>query len=1150
MYFKKLEIFGFKSFADKTVLNLEPGITAVVGPNGCGKSNVFDSIRWVLGEQSVKELRGASMEDVIFNGTQSKPALGFAEVSLTFSNEARMLDIEYDEVTVTRRLFRSGESEYLLNKTKVRLKDIQELLMGTGMGTQAYSMVQQGKVDRVVSAKPEERRAIFDEASGITKYKAKKREALNKLKDTENNLLRINDIVIEVKRQIASIERQANKARKYKVEYERLQGLEVRYAKTQLMTFTDRKSEIEAKLSSIRQRKQEIEQKINALSDQLTNQLNYLDEVEQKINAVRSEEIKLEGQIDINNKQIVFNQERIENIETNASKISEQKEQLKSRCAQQQEKIEDVKESVRIVEQMLVAGENQLNEKRETLIGLQKAIDEAKNKIKSDEEKILNLTSKQVSIRNVLTDVMKDMQGALARKRRLEFENTKVSSERQEVEEKLSSIQGQISSIRESIDLVSEEKRKQKALFSQQLNVRRRLEATIQEQEKRKMFLISQKDFIEKMHAQYEDMPDPVVEGRLLTQMAPEEHHTGIIGKVKSVKLASGGSIFQSLKDKFGNAEAGQLYEIICETKFIELDPQQISTRISEISSQVEFLISRRDNVDVMLKNQENICERLENEIQAKEKAFSVLSAQKQDILSEEKKLDGELELIDGELIEVKEQLVQIKKKEDEQNYELDTINQEINWCQNDIKDKQTDISNKQHVREGVTVNIAQLETEMQSNRDKLKSQQSNYSMFVETLDGWLEEIKKIDDEVVQQLEKKEKYVLENQQLDAVVGQLKEKKGSLDGVLQGHESEKQEASQMVHSVRAEVRSLENEDESLQQEVHDIQMNEQELTFNVKGIKDRLIQSYSIDIDSYQEPEEVSEEVVAEEGVSAESAEVSVNEGETSEQVSNENAGIQEAAEELLAAIPLPATRAVKQKAEEVPMTIEEMEAEIEKLQKRCKGFGSVNLVAIEEYEELKKRFEFLTSQQADLLEAKAQLMSTIGKINRSTRQLFMDTFTKVSEEFRIYFRMLFGGGEAQLILQDPDNVLESGIDIIARPPGKKLQNISLLSGGEKTLTAIAMIFGVFKVNPSPFCVLDEIDAALDESNVGRFSYLLKEFSKIAQFVVITHNKKTISCADVMYGVTMPETGVSKLVSVKFAENDKKVEEKKEVAAAV
>ena len=1099
MYFKKLEIFGFKSFADKTILNFEPGITAIVGPNGCGKSNVFDSIRWVLGEQSVKELRGSSMEDVIFNGTSSKASLGFAEVSLTFANESRMLNIEYDEVTITRRLFRSGESEYFLNKNVMRLRDIQELLMGTGIGAEAYSLIQQGKVDLVVSARPEDRRMLFDEASGITKYKAKKREALNKLKDTENNLLRVNDITIEVKRQIASIERQANKARKYKVEYERLKDMEVKLARHQIGSYSEHKNRIQTKFNEMKSKEVQLQEELTELSDLLTNEINYLSELEQKINELHAEEIKLDGQVDLNNRQIGFNQERIESLDLNGQKLSAKKEELIGRCRQQQEKLEEFRQALAVVEETLQYNEQRLNEKRDHLRGLERSIHEAKAKIQEHEEKILGLTSNQVSVRNELTDMMKESQGGLARKRRLEIENRKVLAEKSESDQKLETVNGQIGHVHERINGLREEKASRDQLAEESKMRLSQLDGQISSLEKKSLSLKSQKEFIEKLHAQYEDISDPVIEGRIITQTPPLDHHTGILGKVKEVSLVNADE-FGYLKGRLGQPAVEQLYEIICETKFIELDPQQISKRIEEISHEISALVFQKENLEQKLREQRSSLEVIDTQIHDAEKEQSILDAQKGDILKEAEKLSEEIALVNSELQEVNETLETIKKKEEELNYRLDTVSQDIGWCQNDVKEKQVQVAVQSQEKEEVLVAVAQLETEIESSKDKVQSEQEHQERFARDLDQSLEEIKRIDDDTNEQENKKIGYEQEIETLQTTIKEIKASKESLQGALSEEEAQKEDLAQRINSSRMQMKSVEVEIDEITQKLHEQELEGQKLGFNAQDIKNRLSQTYKIDFDQA----------------------VAVQDQEA-------QARAQEEGNQFEAAV-----------------DIEQLMDDLERLRKRCDSFGSVNLVAIEEFEELKERFEFLTKQQSDLLEAKSQLMSTINKINRSTRQMFMETFNKVSEEFRIHFRMLFGGGEADLLLLDPDNVLESGIEIVAKPPGKKLQNISLLSGGEKTLTAIALIFGVFKVNPSPFCVLDEIDAALDDSNVGRFSYLLKDFAKIAQFIVITHNKKTIAGANVMYGITMPETGVSRVVSVKFSEDKKEEKELVEV----
>jgi len=1113
MHFKKLEIFGFKSFADKTSLNFEPGITAIIGPNGCGKSNVFDAIRWVLGEQSVKELRGSAMEDVIFNGTDKKPALGFAEVSLSFSNECKTLPVDYEEVTVTRRLFRSGESEYLLNKTPVRLRDITELFMGTGIGAEAYSLVQQGKVDLIVSAKPEDRRIILDEASGITKYKSKKREALNKLKDTEQNLLRINDIIIEVKRQIASIERQAKKAQRYKEEYEKLKGQEVQLANIELEEFNEKRGGLSARLGEVRAREAKMTEEINSLNALLANESQFLEELEGKIADVKEEDIKLDGQIEVNNRQIGFNEERIETLAANVQRLEGNKGNLLERCRQQRDRIEEVKQSLAGLEVSLRKNIEDLQTKKEALEGIAATINRAKDTITREEENILEVTSKQVHVKNNLTENMKEVQGGIARKRRLDLENTKVISEKEEVDRRLEDMAQKISALVHLIEQLKRNLSEKQAVFNAHMEQLNRLQGEIDELEREKLFLNSQKDFIEKLSVQYRDIPDPVVEGRLFTFTPPAEHHSGIIGKVREVQPVNN----PQLQLFPGQPIDRQLYEIICETKFIELDPQQITLKIEELRQRIQEKTALREELNASLEKQKGVIKEEELNIQEQEKKLSIFNAQQSDVQEEAGKLKEELDLLKFEIDEVSESLKSLKGKEEELSFQLDSLNQELASSQLRIKDNREMITMKLQEREETTVAIAQMETEIASADDKKKDHLENLRMFSEAMDSNLEEIKQMEEEFFNLEEKKKGYEREIETLRSAIERLKGQKDSLRGVLSENERQKEEVAQRTRSIEANISSIAAELDQIKETIHTQKMEEQEIGYKEKEIKDRLFQTYRIDLDAFNQELEAKK-------ATAEAAAAVPVEGEA-----------------------VPAEGEVAPAAESAPVNIDELRAEIEKLKKRCESFGSVNLVAIEEFEELRNRFEFLTKQQSDLITAKESLHETIRKINRQTRQMFMDTFTKVSEEFRIYYRMLFGGGEAKLILLDPENVLESGIDIIARPPGKKLQNISLLSGGEKSLTAIALIFGVFKVNPSPFCVLDEIDAALDESNVGRFAYLLKDFAKIAQFIVISHNKKTITNCDIMYGITMQETGVSKVVSVKF--NDKSEEKELEAVPA-
>ncbi len=1083
MYLKRLEIFGFKSFAEKTVLDFQKGTSVIVGPNGCGKSNVFDAVRWVLGEQSSKELRGSSMEDVIFNGTDKRPALGFSEVSLVFSNESKILPVDHEEVIITRRLFRSGESEYLINKNVCRLRDIVEMFLGTGVGAEAYSLIQQGKVDLVVSAKPDDRRQIFDEAAGITKYKAKKKEALSKLKETEDNLVRLNDIVVEVKRQIATIERQAKKAQRYKEEFEQLKNFELIMAAHQIAIFTGEFETITVALENFQNKEQGALRQLEEFNQLIEHETALIEELDERISSLKADQIRLDNDIEVNVRQIGFNEERLQNFDQTIVRLEAEKREILQRCASHQGKIEEIKIQLAQFVESLSVSANQLEEKRRGLNALMILIEEANAAIKVSEEKTFALNAQEVRFKNQLTENMKRAMEQNARKIRLEQENSKVVQEKSAVNEKFEAIGSAIAVVGIQLE---EQKTSLERHRQTEVNLKSQLstcKSKIDELEKSRVFLLSQKDFITKMQHQYQDNPDPVVEGRFIVAVKPWEHQTGIIGKIKSIQEVSGG------------------YEIIYETKYVELDLAYMDDRIAATDTELVAQNGQKDGLNRSINGLNAIIDTILKDIQQQEKKFSILESQKNDIELESDKIVGELDLISTEFSQIESALADLKAQEAQLSVQLRNISGQIVLIQEEIKVKQEDIARKHQEREDWNVIIVQLESQLNTVRNQQQNAQENLNLHAQNLEHDLSDISRFDHEIQESASKKIKINEDIANLHIAIEHLKTKKKGLTSELNQSLAQKAEMSQRLSGIRHNAKAIEDEIIQSKTDLHNLQMRQQELQFNQRSLKERLLQTYKIDWDQWQAqsiPPQVTPQMQVPPIVSKR------GEGQVSDQT-------------------LP------------QVNYEELVTEIERLKKRCESYGVVNLVAIEEFDELKNRFEFLTKQQSDLLTAREQLMSTIQKINRTTRQMFTDTFTKVNEEFQVYFRMLFGGGEAQLVLLDPENALESGIDIVARPPGKKLQNISLLSGGEKTLTAIALIFGVFKVNPSPFCVLDEIDAALDESNVGRFANLLKTFAKVAQFVVITHNKKTMAIADIMYGVTMQERGVSRIVSVKFNE---------------
>lgn len=956
MHFKRLEIIGFKSFPEKTVLNFEPGVTAIVGPNGCGKSNISDAIKWVLGEQSPKAMRGTDMGDVIFNGSDSLPPLNLAEVSLTLSNESKRLPIEFEEVTITRRLFRSGESEYILNKAPVRLKDIQQLLMGTGIGLESYSFIEQGKMDAILSSKPEDRRAVFEEASGITKYKANKREALRKLEQTEENLLRVGDIIQEVKRQLDSVDRQAKKAKRYQEEFEHLKSLEVKFAAAECDRIEKEKGALNCELINLTNKRSECESAFSETEKMLSEARNSFNDLMESLKNKTAESVRLSGNIENNRSQIITTENWIKQLNAQESGLGAEAETIKNRITQLENNLSLLKENKsKQCDEDLKRKTEALQKNESSLSTIDTTMQQLNGDIKAAKASLLENSARQSHIKNDASDVNASIAGILARINRLRTEREKVSQELREIEPA---------------------------------------------------------------------SPNGV-------QAQANAWSSGV----------------QTLIDKNADTFLDNI------DKFTNISTDTKSTLKSFLIEWAQDLIS-----DVL----------------------NIFGLENTHLPKRTEKLKEELSLVDFEETEAQEELNLLRTKLGDLNSQIESLNNEYADIEGSILMSQQRIEQLLKEREGILIEKTTTLAEIESLKDKGMSHSEQMTQLQENLALEKAELdskyKQIEDAKNRQVELASKITLLNQQIDDFIKQ----KETNDSSIVEDEKERVRLTSLLTSLEAKHSKAGKEIDAYLNGIRELELRCADMAYKQKAIMDRMLVEYKIDI----------------------------------AQAPLETTGLESDSEMSITG-----------------------QVEIDSLKEKLQRLGPVNLTAIEEEKELSERWTFLTSQQEDLLKAKESLKEAISQINKTTRSLFAETFEKVRNEFQQFFHLLFGGGEADLILLDESDILECGIEIIARPPGKKAQNVGLLSGGEKSLVAIALLFGLFKVNPSPFCVLDEIDAPLDESNIDRFINTLDEFVKLSQFIIITHSKKTITKADVMYGITMEKSGVSKVVSAKLKERE-------------
>ena len=1182
MYLKNIEVQGFKSFAQKINFEFHNGITGIVGPNGSGKSNVGDAVRWVLGEQSAKQLRGGNMQDVIFSGTETRKPLSFASVAITLDNSDHKLPVEFNEVTVTRRLYRSGESEYLINGSACRLKDINEMFYDTGIGKEGYSIIGQGQIDKILSGKPEDRRELFDEAAGIVKYKRRKNTTIKKLEDEQQNLVRVTDILSELTKQLGPLERQSETARIYLAKRDSLRELDVnmfllesQQTEKDLLVLREKNETASAQLEDTNREYQHTKVEYDRLEQELEELNRQMDELREKTQQNALQKQQLEGQINVLNEQIQAGLQSDTHFKNRLEIVEEdlkQRQQVRSEVEEEKGSLHTI---VKEAQKRLTDQEDRLHTVQEQISQCESAVEDGKNEIieilnsratTKGKAQRFDTLMEQVGIRKA--EVNQHILHLKSEEAQQKTIRAKAQSEYDQITEEIHQIDQKSRQMDQQVHSLSEDLKKQTTQLeiSQTAYHREasRLESLRNITERYDGYgnsirrVMEQKDRVSGIRGVVADL----IQVNKEYEIAIETALGGSIQNIVTDNEQTAKRMIEYLKkNRFGRATFLPLNSINTRGEFSQKDAlkeagviglaSDLVTTEKEYTGLTRYLLGRVLVVD-QIDHAIAIAKKYHHSLRMvtiEGESLSPGGSMTGGAFKNNSNLLGrrrEIEELEGKVAAQKEEVSRLAASMEENRHNRNQLREQISQLQEQLRSKYVaqntakmnlvQLNDKeQEIRDGyerIRLDQEQIRrqiSEIKQDHDKIdeelkasRQDEKELETYIETRQKELEEWKNEESSVQRKLEdlrleasttqQKESFASENlsRLISEIQGLVQEKQTILETLKQGNQ-EMENKRRSVEELKEAVSGFGGQEEADRQQLENWQKEKDLKNTSHKAFfekRDHLSGQISLlDKECFRlksQMEKLEESREAQISYMWEEYEITPN-------------------------------NALQYRKEEYT-DLKEMKKQITQLKDEIRKLGSVNVNAIEDYKNLQERHAFLSGQYEDLKKAEAQLENIIRELDEGMRQQFSEKFRDIQREFDKAFKELFGGGKGTLELEEDVDILEAGIKIISQPPGKKLQNMMQLSGGEKALTAIALLFAIQNLKPSPFCLLDEIEAALDDSNVGRFAGYLQKLTKNTQFIIITHRRGTMNAADRLYGITMQEKGVSTLVSVDLVEN--------------